>query len=101
MSWPVTGALMIEPTESEPKVELDRFCDALICIRAEIRDVEEGRSDRAVNPLKCAPHTLSQVLATEWDKPYSREVAAFPAVSVFNKYFAQSGWLKICSFSRL
>ncbi len=61
MSWPVNGALMIEPTESEPKQELDRFCEALLCIRREIRDVEEGRSDRANNPIKRAPHTLAQV----------------------------------------
>merc|ERR1712066_938696 len=57
MSWPVAGALMIEPTESEPKAELDRFCDALICIRQEIRDVEEGRMDPKRNPLKLAPPT--------------------------------------------
>ena len=81
MSWPVTGALMIEPTESEPKIEMDRFCDALICIREEIRDVEEGKMDRVRNPLKLAPHTLTQVFDSNWDRPYSREVAAFPAVS--------------------
>ncbi len=82
MSWPVTGALMIEPTESEPKAELDRFCDALICIRQEIRDVEEGRMDRKANPLKLAPHTLQQIFASNWDRPYTREQAAFPAVSL-------------------
>ena len=79
MSFPVPGTLMIEPTESESKAELDRFCDALIAIREEIRAVEEGRSDRANNPLKRAPHTVRAVTATEWDRPYSREQAAFPA----------------------
>merc|ERR1711872_897559 len=71
-SWPVAGALMIEPTESEDKAELDRFCDALICIREEIRDIEEGRMDRKMNPLKLAPHTLTQVFDSHWDRPYSR-----------------------------
>merc|ERR1719433_2093427 len=79
MSWPVTGSLMIEPTESEDKAELDRFCDALICIREEIRDIEEGRMDPKVNPLKMAPHTLTQVFDSKWDRPYSREIGAFPA----------------------
>ena len=78
MSWPVSGTLMVEPTESEPKEELDRFCDAMIAIRAEIRAVEQGRSDRADNPLKNAPHTAAEVMATEWAHPYSREDAAFP-----------------------
>ena len=66
MSWPVTGTLMVEPTESEPKEELDRFCDAMIAIRAEIRAVEQGRADQADNPLKHAPHTAAEVMATEW-----------------------------------
>lgn len=79
MSWPVTGALMIEPTESEPKAELDRFCDALICMRQEIKDIEDGKMDRENNPMKLAPHTLTQVFASSWDRPYTREVAAFPA----------------------
>ena len=78
MSWPVSGTLMVEPTESEPKEELDRFCDAMIAIRAEIRAVEQGRADRADNPLKNAPHTAAEVMATEWTHPYSREEAAFP-----------------------
>ncbi|MBL6455707.1 aminomethyl-transferring glycine dehydrogenase [Belnapia sp. T6] len=78
MSWPVSGTLMVEPTESEPKEELDRFCDAMIAIRAEIRAVEQGRSDRADNPLKNAPHTAAEVMASEWTHPYSREEAAFP-----------------------
>jgi glycine dehydrogenase len=105
MSWPVAGTLMIEPTESEDKQELDRFCEALICkrdllgfvcftknfccppvfilgIRKEIKDIEEGRMDVRTNPLKMAPHTQAQVITSEWNRPYSRELAAFPAVSV-------------------
>ncbi|WP_408887819.1 aminomethyl-transferring glycine dehydrogenase [Roseococcus pinisoli] len=78
MSWPVTGTLMVEPTESETKAELDRFCEAMISIRGEIRAVEQGRMDRADNPLKNAPHTAAEVLATEWTHPYTREEAAFP-----------------------
>jgi glycine dehydrogenase len=81
MSWPVIGTLMIEPTESESKEELDRFCDAMIAIRAEARDVEEGRADRAVNLLKMAPHTAEAVTAAVWDRPYSRERAAFPSAA--------------------
>ncbi len=79
MSWPVPGTLMIEPTESESKVELDRYCDALIGIREEIRAIEEGRADRESNVLKNAPHTARAVTADVWDRPYSREQAAFPA----------------------
>ena len=79
MSFPVAGTLMIEPTESESKAELDRFCEAMILIREEIRAIEEGRSDRENNPLKNAPHTARAVVASEWDRPYSRETAAFPA----------------------
>ncbi|XP_031830270.2 glycine dehydrogenase (decarboxylating), mitochondrial [Nomia melanderi] len=79
MSWPVAGTLMIEPTESEDKGELDRFCDALISIRQEINDIENGKLDIANNPLKMAPHTQEQVISSTWDRPYSREVAAFPA----------------------
>ena len=79
MSWPVPGTLMIEPTESESKAELDRFCDALIAIRAEIRAIEEGRADKADNPLKHAPHTAVAVTASEWTHAYSREEAAYPA----------------------
>ncbi|XP_043917013.1 glycine dehydrogenase (decarboxylating), mitochondrial isoform X2 [Protopterus annectens] len=78
MSWPVPGTLMIEPTESEDKAELDRFCDALINIRQEILDIEEGRMDSRINPLKMAPHTLACICSSSWDHPYSREVAAFP-----------------------
>ena len=79
MSWPVPGTLMIEPTESESKAELDRFCDALIGIRAEIREIEEGRSPRDDNVLKHAPHTVAAVSATQWTHAYSRESAAYPA----------------------
>ncbi len=79
MSFPVPGTLMIEPTESEPKAELDRFCDAMIAMRQEIRDIEEGRLDRADNPLKNAPHTATAVAADAWTHPYGREQAAFPA----------------------
>jgi len=79
MSFPVPGTLMIEPTESESKAELDRLCDALIAIRAEIRALEQGRADRRDNPLKNAPHTAAAVTADNWTHPYSRETAAFPA----------------------
>jgi glycine dehydrogenase len=79
MSFPVAGTLMIEPTESESKEELDRLCDALISIREEIRAVEEGRADRADNVLKNAPHTAREIAASEWSHPYTREQAAFPA----------------------
>ncbi|XP_053061101.1 glycine dehydrogenase (decarboxylating), mitochondrial isoform X3 [Acinonyx jubatus] len=78
MSWPVAGTLMVEPTESEDKKELDRFCDAMISIRQEIADIEEGRIDPRVNPLKMSPHSLTCVTSSHWDRPYSREVAAFP-----------------------
>ncbi|MCW9043806.1 MAG: aminomethyl-transferring glycine dehydrogenase [Pseudopelagicola sp.] len=77
MSWPVAGTLMIEPTESETKAELDRFCDAMLAIRAEIREIEEGRMDAENNPLKHAPHT-TQDLVGDWDRPYSREQGCFP-----------------------
>jgi glycine dehydrogenase len=78
MSFPVAGTLMIEPTESEPRAELDRFCEAMIAIREEIRAIEEGRLDRVNNPLKRAPHSMRAVTATEWDRPYTREQGAFP-----------------------
>ncbi|SMX32057.1 aminomethyl-transferring glycine dehydrogenase [Maliponia aquimaris] len=77
MSWPVAGTLMVEPTESETKAELDRFCDAMLAIREEIRAIEEGRMDREVNPLKLAPHTMED-LVRDWDRPYSREQGCFP-----------------------
>ncbi len=79
MSFPIAGTLMVEPTESEPKGELDRFCDAIIAIRAEIRAIEEGRMSRDDNPLKNAPHTAEAITSSDWRHPYSREQAAFPA----------------------
>ncbi|MGJ8636246.1 MAG: aminomethyl-transferring glycine dehydrogenase [Phycisphaerales bacterium] len=79
MSWPVPGTLMVEPTESESKAELDRFCDALITIREEIRQIEEGAMPREDNPLKGAPHSIASVASDSWDHPYSRDVAAYPA----------------------
>jgi glycine dehydrogenase len=78
MSWPVAGTLMIEPTECESKAELDRFCDAMIAIRAEIASIAAGRMDKADNPLKHAPHTAREVTADVWNHAYSREQAAFP-----------------------
>ena len=78
VSFPVAGTLMIEPTESESKEELDRFCDALISIREEIREIENGVADRRNNLLKNAPHTADVVIADDWERPYSRERAAFP-----------------------
>lgn len=78
MSWPVPGTLMVEPTESESRGELDRFCDAMIAIHGELAAVEEGRLDKQDNPLKNAPHTAECVMADDWTHPYSREVAAFP-----------------------
>ena len=77
MSWPVAGTLMIEPTESETKAELDRFCDAMIAIRGEISDIESGMIDAENNPLKNAPHTMED-LVKDWDRPYSREQGCFP-----------------------
>jgi len=79
VSFPVHGTLMIEPTESEPKEELDRLCDALISIREEIRQVETGAMDREDNPLKNAPHTAAMVTADEWGHAYPRSQAAYPA----------------------
>jgi glycine dehydrogenase len=87
MSFPVPGTLMIEPTESETREELDRFCEAMIVIRQEIRDIEEGRQDRRDNPLKGAPHTAEDVVADLWDRAYSRERAAFPAPWVRERKF--------------
>lgn len=72
---------MVEPTESEDKDELDRFCDSLISIREEIRQIEEGKIDKTVNPVKMAPHTQKQVISDNWDRPYSRQQAAFPTVN--------------------
>jgi len=88
MSWPVAGTLMIEPTESETKAEIDRFCDAMIAIRGEIDDVAAGRLDRADNPLKNAPHTAAEVTADTWTHGYTRARAAYPLPFVANaKYW--------------
>ncbi|HEV7349452.1 aminomethyl-transferring glycine dehydrogenase [Telluribacter sp.] len=88
LSFPVAGTLMIEPTESESKAELDRFCDTLIAIRNEIREIEEGTADKASNVLKNAPHTARVVLDDNWNRPYSREKAAFPLSHLrFNKFW--------------
>jgi glycine dehydrogenase len=82
VSFPVAGTLMIEPTESESKAELDRFCDALIRIRDEIRAIESGAADRTDNVLKNAPHPARRVTADAWPHAYGRELAAFPAAWV-------------------
>ncbi|MFZ3323876.1 MAG: aminomethyl-transferring glycine dehydrogenase [Usitatibacter sp.] len=92
MSFPVAGTLMVEPTESESKAELDRFCDAMIAIRDEIRAVEEGRMDREDNPLKNAPHTAGAVMADDWKHAYGRELAAYPVKSLRRgKYWVPVG----------
>ncbi len=79
VSWPVAGTIMVEPTESESKAELDRFCEAMIAIRGEIRDIETGESDPQNNALKHAPHTAEVVISDSWDRPYPREQGAYPA----------------------
>jgi glycine dehydrogenase len=92
VSFPVAGTLMVEPTESEDKAELDRFCDAMIQIRAEIDEVVTGAVDRSDNVLKHSPHTAEAVSATEWNHPYSREQAAFPLPFVrANKFWPSVG----------
>lgn len=78
MSWPVAGTLMIEPTESEPRAELDRFCDAMIAIREEIHAIEQGRADREDNVPRNAPHTVDAISSDGWSHPYARQQAAFP-----------------------
>jgi glycine dehydrogenase len=78
VAFPVPGTLMVEPTESEPLSELDRFIDAMLAIREEIREIEDGKADQANNVIKNAPHTAEMVISNEWDKPYDREKAAFP-----------------------
>jgi len=89
MSFPVAGTLMIEPTESESLAELDRFCDAMISIREEIRAVQSGQLDPEDNPLKNAPHTLDDVISDSWSHAYSREQAAYPVTSLRrDKYWA-------------
>jgi glycine dehydrogenase len=92
VSFPVAGTLMVEPTESEDKAELDRFCDAMIQIRQEIDDVVSGRADRVDNVLKNAPHTAEAIAAADWPHPYSREEAAFPLPFVrANKFWPTVG----------
>jgi len=92
LSFPVAGTLMVEPTESEPRAELDRFCDAMVAIRDEIRQVETGAWPREDNPLKHAPHTAAALLATDWPHPYTREQAAFPLPSLkARKYWSPVG----------
>ncbi|MBQ4853524.1 aminomethyl-transferring glycine dehydrogenase [Rhodanobacter sp. B2A1Ga4] len=89
LSFPVSGTLMVEPTESESQIELDRFIDAMIQIRDEIRAIEEGKLDREDNPLKNAPHTATMVSASEWTHAYPRELAAFPLASLkLQKYWS-------------
>ncbi len=78
VSFPVPGTMMVEPTESEPLEELDRFCEALIAIRGEIQAIADGHADRQDNLLKNAPHTAAAVVSDTWSHPYSREAAAFP-----------------------
>ena len=88
MSFPVAGTLMIEPTESESQAELDRFCEAMIGIRNEIKEIEEGLADQENNVLKNAPHTMRVAISDEWNKPYSREKAVFPLAHLrFNKFW--------------
>ncbi len=88
MSWPVSGTLMIEPTESESRAELDRFCDAMIAIRQEIRLVQEAKLPKDNNPLHNAPHTAADLMVEPWNRPYTREQAAYPLPWVkANKYW--------------
>ena len=92
LSFPVPGTLMVEPTESEPLAELDRFIDAMIAIRGEIRRIEEGVWPKDDNPLKHAPHTAGSLLGTEWSRPYARELGAFPLASLrAAKYWSPVG----------
>ena len=87
LSWPVAGTLMVEPTESESKYELDRFCDAMISIHAEMTAIENGTADAKNNLLKNAPHTADQIASDNWNRPYGREQAAFPAKSLHDYKF--------------
>jgi glycine dehydrogenase len=92
MSFPVPGTIMVEPTESESKVELDRFCDALISIREEIAEIEKTLSDRKDNVLKNAPHTLNEITKDEWNHSYPRSKAAYPLPYIKgNKFWASVG----------
>lgn len=88
VSWPVPGTIMVEPTESEPKSELDRFCDAMIAIRAEIQEIADGKADPEDNVLKNSPHTMAEVTADNWDHAYSRTQAAYPMAGMAaNKFW--------------
>ncbi|MEB3826695.1 aminomethyl-transferring glycine dehydrogenase [Phormidium sp. CCY1219] len=87
VSWPVAGTMMVEPTESESKEELDRFCDAMISIRHEIEQIELGQADRDNNVLKNAPHPAEVAIATDWDRPYTREAAVYPAPWIRDRKF--------------
>jgi glycine dehydrogenase len=87
VSFPVPGTMMIEPTESESKMELDKFCTAMISIRKEIQEIADGKADAEQNVLKNAPHTMSVALAEKWELPYSREKAVFPLESVRQSKF--------------
>ena len=92
MSWPVAGTLMVEPTESEDLAELDRFCDAMLAIRAEIDDVGSGRMSLDDSPLRYAPHTMDDILSQKWDRKYSRETGAYPAPWIrANKFWPTCG----------
>ena len=92
MSWPVAGTLMIEPTESESLKELDRFCEAMINIRDEIREIEDGNSSKENNVLKNAPHTAKTLIDSNWDREYERSKAAYPVDSLYeNKYWPPVG----------
>ena len=92
MSWPVTGTLMIEPTESESLNELDRFCEAMIKIREEIKEIEEGRVSSDDNLLKNAPHTAKTLISDSWDRNYTRAEAAYPVEGLYdNKYWPPVG----------
>jgi glycine dehydrogenase len=94
LAFPVAGTLMVEPTESEPKGELDRFCEAMIAIRGEIREIEQGQQPRENNVLKNAPHTADVLIADRWDKPYSREKAAYPVPGLrYAKFWPSVGRL--------
>lgn len=89
MSWPVAGTLMLEPTESEGKAELDRFVEAMIAIAQECRQIEDGQLDRLDNPLKMAPHTAAEIASDTWNHPYSRQLAVFPTGSGLQKFWPQ------------
>lgn len=92
MSWPVAGTLMVEPTESEDLAELDRFCDAMLAIRAEIDDVGSGRIAIEDSPLRNAPHTMDDIISETWDRPYSRDLGAYPAPwTRANKFWPSCG----------